>query len=131
MKEHVFRLHRGDDLRISLERYAKQHDIGAAVIASCVGCVSEARLRDATGSRVQHIPCHCEIVSATGTVSAVRTHVHISLSKEDMTTLGGHLAEGCIINTTAEIVLLELDSCVFGKAYDSETGYDELTITAR
>lgn len=131
MKEHVFRLHRGDDLRLALECYAREHNIGAAVIASCVGCVSEARLRDATGSRIQHIPCHCEIVSATGTVSAARSHVHISLAKEDLSTVGGHLAAGCIINTTAEVVLLELESCVFGKAFDPETGYDELVITKR
>lgn len=131
MKEHVFRLHRGDDLRRSLENYAKAHRIGAAVILSCVGCVSEAKLRDATGSRIQHIPCHCEIVSATGTVSEARSHVHISLSKEDMSTVGGHLTEGCIVNTTAEIVLLELDSCTFGKAFDPETGYDELVIVRR
>ena len=38
MKEHVFRLHRGDDLRLSIENYAKEREIGAAIILSCVGC---------------------------------------------------------------------------------------------
>ena len=128
MKEHVFRLHRGDDLRKSLEQYARDHEIGAAVILSCVGCVSEARLRDASGVNVRKIGEHCEIVSATGTVSRARTHVHISLSNEQLTTFGGHLAEGCIINTTAEIVLLELDSCIFGSVFDPVTGYQELDI---
>ena len=128
MKEHVFRLHRGDDLRKSLEQYARKHDIGAAVLLSCVGCVSEARLRDASGVNIRSIDEHCEIVSATGTVSSARTHVHVSLANEQLTTFGGHLAEGCIINTTAEIVLLELDSCRFGSAFDPETGYQELEI---
>ena len=131
MKEHVFRLRRGEDLRVALENYAQENKIGAAVILSCVGCVSEARIRDASGKTVRHIPKHCEIVSATGTVSRQRLHVHISLSNEDMHTFGGHLAYGCIINTTAEIVLLELESCQFGSEFDPQTGYQELAILPR
>jgi len=128
MKYHAFRLHRGDDLRQSLEQYAREHHIPAAVILSCVGCVSRARLRDASGVRIQEINEHCEIVSAIGTISEERLHIHISLGREDLSTLGGHLAYGCIINTTAEVVLLELDQVRFGKTYDPDTGYDELDI---
>ena len=69
-----------------------------------------------------------EIVSATGTLSQDRLHLHLSLSRKDLSTIGGHLAEGCIVNTTAEIVLLELEDVVFGAAYDADTGYDEITI---
>ena len=36
--------------------------------------------------------------------------------------------EGCIVNTTAEVVLLELDGVRFGAEWDGETGYDELAI---
>lgn len=128
MKCHAFRLHRGDDLRQSMEQYAQEHRIPAAVILSCVGCVSRARLRDASGVRMQEINEHCEIVSATGTISEERLHIHVSLSREDLTTLGGHLAYGCIVNTTAEVVLLELEHVSFGKVFDPETGYDELDI---
>ena len=70
----------------------------------------------------------CEIVSVTGTVSAERLHLHISLSREDLSVFGGHLAEGCLIKTTAEIVLLDLDGLRFGKVFDEETGYHELGI---
>ena len=131
MKEHTFRLHRGDDLRREIEAYAVKHRIQAGVILSCVGSVTEARLRDATGVRLQQIDRHCEIVSATGTISAERLHIHISLSDESLSTFGGHLAYGCIVNTTAEIVLLELESYAFGTAFDPETGYQELTISPR
>ena len=55
--------------------------------------------------------------------------MHISASREDLTTLGGHLAYGCIVNTTAEIVLLELANVSFTPQYDPETGYEELKIT--
>ena len=130
MKTHAFRLHRGDDLRFSLESYVTEHHLRAAVLLSCVGCVSRARLRDASGMNIQSIDEECEIVSATGTLCEERLHIHVSLSREDMSTIGGHLVTGCIINTTAEIVLLELDNVQFGTAYDPATGYNELTISA-
>lgn len=120
------RLHRGDDLLLSIRRLAEEHEISAAVVLSAVGCVSSARVRDASGVNIQSIDEHCEIVSLNGTVSAVRCHLHIALSKEDLSTVGGHLVEGCIINTTCELVLGVLDGQTIGVEFDEETGYDEL-----
>lgn len=129
MKTYAFRLHRGDDLRLALARFARENHLRGAVILSCAGCLSHWRLRDASGVNIQEKTEPVEIVSATGTLSQDRLHLHLSLSREDLSTIGGHLAEGCIINTTAEIVLLELEDVAFGAAYDAETGYDELTIS--
>ena len=67
-------------------------------------------------------------MSATGTVSRERTHLHIALSREDLSTIGGHLVSGCIVNTTAEVVLIELPGVRFSKEFDPETGYNELKI---
>ena len=128
MKTHVFRLHPGDDLRLSLEGCAQDSRIGAAVILSCVGSLSHVRLRDASGVTIREVEGDHEIVSATGTVSHERLHIHVSLSREDLSVIGGHLAEGCIIKTTAEIVLLEMEDVVFGKVFDPTTGYHELDI---
>ena len=75
---------------------------------------------------MQHIARPCEIVSLNGTVSAARCHLHIALSREDLTTLGGHLMEGTVVNTTCELVLLELDGWRCGVEQDAETGYDEI-----
>lgn len=126
MKTICKRLHRGDDLLLSIRRLAEEHEIPAAVVLSAVGCVSSARVRDASGVNLQSIDEHCEIVSLNGTVSAVRCHLHIALSKEDLSTVGGHLVEGCIINTTCELVLGVLDGQTIGVEFDEETGYDEL-----
>lgn len=128
MKEYVFRLHRGNDLLEEIKKYAKEKHIKAAVIVSAVGCVSKARIRDASGVTIQEIEEEMEIVSVMGTVSEERTHLHISLSKKNLSTIGGHLKEGCIINTTAEIVLLSFEDVEFGEEYDKETGYHELKI---
>ena len=104
MKTICRRLRRGDDLLRSIEQIAREEGLEAAVIVSGVGCVSHAR----------------------GTVSAARCHVHIALAREDLSTLGGHLMPGCIVNTTCELALLALDGWRFGVEQDSETGYDEI-----
>ena len=127
--ERVFRLHRGEDLLQGIRQAAS--DMDAAYVACCVGCVSAARIRDASGVTVRELHEDMEIVSLTGTVSAKRCHLHIALSKEDLSTIGGHLMEGCIVNTTAEIVLRELDGVRFDTAFDPQTGYDELVIQSR
>ena len=128
MKTYAFRLHRGDDLRLALTRFARENHLRGAVVLSCVGCLSHWRLRDASGVNMQEKTEPVEIVSSTGTLSQDRLHLHLSLSRKDLSTIGGHLAEGCIVNTTAEIVLLELEDVAFGAAYDADTGYDEITI---
>lgn len=126
MKTICCRLHRGDDLLLSLQRLARENEVRAGVVLSGVGCVLRARVRDAGGVKIRSIDEPCEIVSLTGTVSVERCHVHIALSREDLTTLGGHLVEGCIINTTCELVLLEMPDWRFGVEQDEETGYDEI-----
>ena len=126
---HCFRLRRGQDLYEEIEAYVKAHHIAAGAVVSGVGCVSRWRLRDATGVRVRSGEEDVEIVSLMGTLSEARTHLHIALSREDLSTVGGHLKDGCIVNTTAEVVLLELSGVAFGAGYDPETGYDELVIS--
>ena len=126
LKCHCIRLRRGDDLMLSIKQLCKEKRIAAGVVLSAVGCISEGRVRDASGVTIREIRDHCEIVSLNGTVSEKRCHLHIALSKEDLSTIGGHLANGCIINTTCELVIAELPGVRFGVEEDPETGYDEL-----
>ncbi|MBQ3194260.1 MAG: DNA-binding protein [Oscillospiraceae bacterium] len=126
LKCHCLRLHRGDDLLLTIREIAKQKNIAAGVVLSAVGCISRGRVRDASGVTIRDISDHCEIVSLDGTVSAQRCHLHISLSRKDLSTIGGHLCPGCIINTTCELVIAELPGIRFGVEQDEETGYDEL-----
>ncbi|MBE5799141.1 MAG: DNA-binding protein [Clostridiales bacterium] len=125
---HALRLHRGDDLLESIRAYAAAHDIAAAAIVSGVGCVYHAVIRDASGVNTHTLSGRYEIVSMTGTVSKARTHLHIALAGEDLRVIGGHLCPGTLVNTTCEIVLLELDGVRFCKEYDPQTGYNELEI---
>ena len=110
----------------SIRRVCAEKNIRAGVVLSGVGCILRGRIRDASGVTVRELTEHCEIVSLNGTVSAQRCHIHIALSREDLSTIGGHLCPGCIINTTCELVIGELPGIGFGVEQDQETGYDEL-----
>ena len=123
---HCIRLKRGADLLESIKTVCREKNIRAGVVLSGVGCLLKGRVRDASGVTVREIPEHCEIVSLNGTVSATRCHVHIALSKEDLSTLGGHLCPGCVVNTTCELVIGELPGIDFAEEADPETGYGEL-----
>ncbi len=125
---HAFRLRRGDDLLASIRDYAAAHGIRAGVILSGVGCVTRAIVRDASGVTTHELSGRHEIVSLHGTVSAARAHLHIALAGEDMRVIGGHLCEGTRVNTTCEVVLMELDGVTFSKEFDPQTGYNELKI---
>ena len=126
MKTHVFRLRRGSDLLKALQEYARTRRIAAGTVVSGVGCVTRARVRDASGVAVRELNEPLEIVSLMGTLSAARTHLHIALAREDLTVLGGHLMEGCIVNTTCELVVGILDGWRYGVEQDEQTGYDEI-----
>ena len=128
---HSLRLHRGTDLMLSIRELCREKHIAAGVVLSAVGCISEGRIRDASGVTVREIREHCEIVSLNGTVSENRCHLHIALSREDLSTIGGHLCPGCIINTTCELILAELPDTAIEKEFDEETGYDELIFVPR
>ena len=123
---HCVRLRRGEDLMLAIRQLCREKHIAAGVVLSAVGCISEGRVRDASGVTIREIKDHCEIVSLNGTVSETRCHLHIALSKEDLSTIGGHLCPGCIINTTCELVIGQLPGIRYGVEQDEETGYDEL-----
>ena len=110
----------------SIKALCADKKIKAGIVLSGVGCISRGRVRDASGVNIREITEHCEIVSLNGTVSAARCHIHIALSKEDLSTIGGHLCAGCIVNTTCELVIGELPGVNIDVEDDMETGYKEL-----
>ena len=129
MKTVCRRLHRGDDLLLSIRTLCEREMIDAAVVLSAVGCVSRAVLRDAVGVNLRSVDEPCEIVSLNGTASRTRCHLHLALSREDLSTIGGHMMPGCIVNTTCELVLGVLEHMRFDVEQDVQTGYDELIFT--
>jgi predicted DNA-binding protein with PD1-like motif len=134
MRAIAFRLMPGTDLKAELARLTERHALRAGCILSCVGSLSSARLRmpgAVGGAEVfESFAEPMEIVSLTGTLCQDGLHVHIGLSRPDGGCIGGHLASGCIVNTTAELVIGELVDVEFNRLPDPATGYDELMISS-
>ena len=128
MKIFALRLKPEDDLKESLGHFVQQHDIQAGFILTAVGSLKQATLRFANRDNAQLFKEKFEIVSLVGTLSLDGIHLHISLSDRNGKTLGGHLLIGCIIYTTAEIVIGTSEDFIFLRTVDEVTGYKELEI---
>lgn len=122
-----FRLTKGMDLKEEIEKYSINNNISGVLISS-VGCLNKLVIRLADGESILKKDGNFEIVSITGTLSPNGVHIHISVSDEFGNTIGGHLKNGCIVNTTAEICLIIFDNIKFGRKFDETTGYDELVV---
>ena len=122
-----FRLTKGMDLKKEIEEYAINNKASGAIL-SCVGSLSKLVIRLADGKSILEKEDSFEIVSITGTLSQDGVHIHISVSDNNGNTIGGHLKNGCIVNTTAEVCIQLFDDIVFKREYDKSTGYNELVI---
>ena len=127
-KIYALRLHPGDDLKIKLADFVKEKKIQAGYIITCVGSLNKATLRLANKNETQTWKEHFEITSLTGTLSPDGNHLHISLANKEGATIGGHLMDGSIIFTTAEIIIGEAPDLSFKREFDSVTTLKELKI---
>jgi len=132
MKQITARLKHGDDLREGIERLVKQHDVQAGCILSMVGGLTKAHLRMAGSEPDNQIMKEYnepfEIVSGTGTLSPDGCHIHVSLSDQTGSVIGGHLLAGCSVALTAEIILIAFDDVRYAREMDGGTGFPELVI---
>ncbi|AXY03096.1 DNA-binding protein [Vibrio alfacsensis] len=122
------RLTKGMDLKLSLAKLVEQHGIKAGSIASCVGCVSDLTLRLAGAQSTLIKQEAFEIVSVMGTLTPEHQHVHISVSDREGRVWGGHLLDGTIIDTTAELIIHSYSDLEFTRTMDDSTGYTELQV---
>ena len=128
MENYVFRLKRGDDLKLSILDFCRENKIESGCIVTVVGCVYEVRIRKADGVSEYFETKDYEIVSLTGTISKDGAHLHIALSDNNLKTIGGHLLAGTKVNTTAEIVIMKFNNYNLTRKADSKTGYKELEV---
>ncbi len=125
---YVFRLKPGQDLKADIQKLVNEKQIKAGWISTCVGSLTNYNIRFANQPKGSEGSGHLEIVSLTGTVSVNGSHLHISISDSTGKTTGGHLMDGCIVYTTAEIVILSSNELVFKREKDETTGWQELLV---
>jgi uncharacterized protein len=128
MRTFAIRLRPGQDLKRELLTLAEREAIQAGWVLTCVGSLSAAVLRLAGGG--EHLTRRelFEIISLVGTLSVHGSHLHLSVADAQGRALGGHLAEGCTVRTTAEVVVAADDRLRFDREPDPATGYDELVV---
>lgn len=131
MRVYALRLRPGQDLRRELEKFTKERGIKAGFVVTAVGSLQKASLRLADRSDATGFEGKFEIVSLVGTLTQDGVHLHASISDGAGRTVGGHLVEGCLVYTTAEIVIGEASGMEFRRETDKSTGYKELTIRPR
>ncbi|MEI8597147.1 DNA-binding protein [Vibrio sp. M60_M31a] len=125
----VVRLTKGMDLKQCLAQIVLEHGITARLNRFL------RRLCVTNSSFVSRVPNptlikqeSLEIVSVMGTLTPEHQHVHISLSDEHGHVWGGHLMEGTIIDTTAELIIHSYPKLTFSREMDESTGYTELQV---
>lgn len=125
---HVFRLKPGQDLKIAIQNLVTERQIKAGWISTCVGSLTKYNIRFANQPEGSLGSGYFEIVSLTGTISVNGCHLHLSVSDSAGKAIGGHLMEGCIIYTTAEIVILISNQYEFKRENDGTTHWKELLV---
>jgi uncharacterized protein len=128
MKAFTFRLKPGQDLFDEIQAAVVEKQIEAGCVLSAVGSLAHAMIRFANRRENSELDGPFEIVSMTGTLSVHGSHLHISISDGEGKTIGGHLAPGCKIYTTAEMVLGVFEDVVYKREFAEDSGYEELVV---
>lgn len=128
MQTWPLRLAPGDDLRMAVEDVLRQHGWGAAFVIQGIGSLSVAQLRFAGIDLPTELRGDLEILTLAGSVSPDGAHLHMAVSDAHGQVLGGHVARGCIVRTTAEVLLVVLPDYRFSREPDPDTGFMELRI---
>jgi len=124
----AFRLRPGQDLKREILAFAERHGLRAPVVLTCVGSLTRVSIRLAGAVNTLVREGKFEIISLVGCADPPRGHLHLGVADEAGSTLGGHLTDGCVVNTTAEVVLGELPGVTFRRQPDEKSGYHELVV---
>ncbi len=131
MSVRALRLGPGADLKRELARFARESGMRAGIVVTCVGSLTRAVLRLADQREATTFEGKHEIVSLVGTLSPDGDHLHLAISDATGRTVGGHLMDGSLVYTTAEIALGELEGLAFSREVDPRTTFRELVVGPR
>ncbi|WP_374486485.1 PPC domain-containing DNA-binding protein [Zoogloea sp.] len=125
------RLTPGQDLRRALECALFAEGGSAAFVLAGIGSLSGAHLRLAGAGELRAVDGDIELLSLSGSIAANGSHLHGTVATASGAVIGGHLGYGCVVRTTAEILLMRLPGWDFQREPDLQTGYAELVVRQR
>ncbi|MGZ5198142.1 MAG: PPC domain-containing DNA-binding protein [Telluria sp.] len=130
MRALPLRLAPGADVRAVLAAVPAEHGGEAGFVLQGIGSLSAARIRLAGKDGFLELQGDLEILSLAGSLSPDGVHLHIAVSDANGHVTGGHMGPGCMVRTTAEVLVGLLPSYRFAREVDAQTGYPELVIHA-
>jgi predicted DNA-binding protein with PD1-like motif len=100
----------------------------AALMISGIGSFRKARLRLVAKGKPDGIEGCLEILTLAGTLSGDGAHLHMSVANAEGRVTGGHVAYGCSVRTTAEVLLVLLPDWTFTRELDPNTEFREISL---
>jgi len=128
MTELPLRLLPGNDLRGRLESVLTEQGVEAGFVLAGIGSLSVARLRLAGAEGATVLEGDIELLGLAGSLSVDGVHLHASVADAAGRVWGGHVLPGCVVRTTAELLLTLLPGWRFAREHDGLTGYAELVV---
>jgi hypothetical protein len=116
-------------LRAAVEAEVVNRSQRAGFVVSGIGSLRGARLRLAGAGGPEDLQGDLEIITLAGTVATNGSHLHMSVADCNGRLIGGHVARGCTVRTTVELLLLILPEWSFDRALDPTTGFLELVVS--
>ncbi|MDI1472434.1 MAG: DNA-binding protein [Thermodesulfovibrio sp.] len=121
------RLYKGEEIVSSIVKFLKEKSITSGLISG-IGAVTRVKIGYYEQREKKYISHEfnepMEILSLKGNVSIKDgepfPHIHIVLSKEDFSCIGGHLYEAEVFAFEFEVI--ELDGISFERDFDEDTG---------
>lgn len=131
MDTQPLRLKPGDDLRGALQAAVRAQGQQAAFVVAGIGSLVDARLRFAAEDDAFVLKGPSEILTLSGSLGVDHAHLHMSVSDAQGRVFGGHVLAGCVVRTTAEVLIAWLPDWAFAREPDATTGYAELVVRPR
>jgi predicted DNA-binding protein with PD1-like motif len=128
MKTLALRFVPGTDLRSALAALLAQHGAQAGYVIQGIGSLCAARIRFAGRDDLAELSGDLELLTLGGSLAPDGVHLHLSVANSEGHVTGGHMGAGCIVRTTAEVLVALLPDYRFSREPDPASGFKELAI---
>lgn len=125
------RLSAGVDLRQGVERACAEAGLPSAFVVAGMGSLVDAHVRFAAQTQAATVPGPSEVLTLSGCVTPDGAHLHVSIADAAGRVVGGHVALGCRVRTTMELLVVPLPDWDLRREHDPATGYPELVVRRR
>jgi uncharacterized protein len=119
------------DLRREIEQAVNALPERCGFVLSGIGSLTQASLRFAAAESATLLTEPLEVLSLAGSVTPEGAHLHASMAMACGRVIGGHVGYGCLVRTTAEVLVALLPEWQLARKHDPASGYQELAISRR